>query len=1853
MASSTDARSRVPPRQSAKLRQHDARESQVLPFVRTRLSDLQRAGLADALRQIASGLKEFTQSNRRDADIVSGAALLACSLETGRHVGAFLAGDIALVSPSYEAVLRDPEWQGLCKTPAGARGWLLATCGPSLRSGSLDDRAGTRNARDYPARAWLPLSDTTAKLICAAQECLPSKLELYRERVKRDGMRQSDGHEAGLNELRAVRSVMRPFAKWVAHHHGIKLGAHLLKKVASDLPYRLANADGGDAALARILTGRLRRETQATSHYTTITRKQAAALYVDVIRSQDPQASFKSCLYPELPDPEQPLGATQPLAERTAEEILEAYKSPPVPRCDAGIDRLMHFHNVLTLRVWLMTSLAIGARTKSHTLINPETILPGNLVLVNDKQAKRDRQTVPENLPEQDGDAVGTIPTTRVIALPDHVAEQITAYGAHIDWLSGYFEPGSKAWEALESWREQERAQPRWEPLLWIGRGKDGSFVRQSKLSARGENGKLLAEVQRIRGNIWRKYMRSKLLGALPSEIIDAHFGHWQEGQGPWWRGAALDPVETWCRVREAISAILPAEEWEVIEFPRPDKRADPIRQRDTQVSGKGDAQSKPSDAASYPPPAPLVSLFDHEGFDRAQIAFDLERLHLRLVEGLPQSVEPEVFPGFLLLSAILWSGLINPATWDPWLAAVHDARLQGCKPGASIVFDFYPDPKAAFCVTQTLYHDPVTARLCDGWRVRQGEEAVPATVHLRTFFLTLFPEEKVSWLLAQLRDSLELRARLRLPAILVDYASGRHPSAPIKTSQSLEASVTFQKSSPYPNRPRRSKLAGGGALSAAMHAIIRRENEFYDNDIVPNRYDLHKCVRKGLVEAFQCRLDQPDWDSEPVTLDQLVGRLLYEMAAAPGWRKGTRLYRGAQIPPETVINYLRLSAKLFDAPLPWDERASLSCHLVANSPLHKSLGVPNAKGFVLDRAATFAALANFVTSWLQSLPHGSEEARSSFKKLLLNALKVFAVGRDTEEPLGDGGQHAADNGSTGRREDPRAEVTYRSYPLVTAEQFEVALRDMPAAAERCADEPSDCPRLVDIGRISTILMFRAGVRPLELSALMLDDLSIRCNDRGEVDFAELLITANEQLSRKTRLSRRVVPLDCLLEPQELALLRDWHRLRIIETGARFSGALLFDLAPSVKPRSSRGARLKASWILASIASALMEAEGGHNLPEPRKPKGRVPSRDQQARDYCHRLRHTAATCILASMLLPGDAGLPPDLAIKGLVPELVNLDRRRRLSKRLLGPGRSGRAIAHAVARILGHDDLTTLRATYLHLMDFSLGMACIRPAVQPALAREAMNRLDAFAGLPSRNWTRAYTRKLASGHHLRVIGDEENRPVALQLPQYRRAKRGRTQSKANDRAVVDCGYLGPRAGSGFNSACSMSLKPSLVLNSTPAPQDVADLVIRATKSGLSADEICQRFGIDAAKVLRLRRNWAELTSQKSLFRKQVIVGGDRRGKRKVARVFSGIDDPKWNSLASMPVQSAKHELSSAFRKYSDFLSNFSGTGVTGRSSRTAKVKFARTARVFFSRRDPYDGLIKLKYEQGKEIERYVSPLVIAAQEQGHLQAEDDGLSLSILLRADKQQSWENQSTGDGIGKRGGRGPGARANRIWVRSEPAGSKWAAYALMLRIIDAYDDMRPFTHSMQYHWASIRGLVSYLALADRNKDPSLPSWIGSRLYGRLERAAISPDDTFKRSCGFVGQGPGGAGYLFRLVGVNGFIVAGKVVSDEQEGRDPVRHLSCRSWRPQSHSSTKPYRISYAGGEIAIHREADASMIIRMRGPECSRKIASLFAGIATPKSGDDNNDLVIEVPANFAEPAEARLFAETGAAVRWG
>lgn len=1869
--------------QHAQVVQDDARARQLLPFVKIRLTDQQRSRLVEAIKA-ASTLSPHSESAA--LDIMAGAALVACSLETSRHVEDFLTAQISLSPTAFDPSRGLSQGQGLYVSQAGTVAWLLSSNGPKLTS---TDKV------TLDAGVWIPVPTVTMVLLEKSGPTLARMVSDYKA---------VQGEEESKS---SINSHLRPFNTWCARMFGLNVKFNLLNKIASDLAYRLANAPQCDAAIARIITSKLTRVTVATSHYTSLTRERAARHVVQTLSSLGPPAMFPQGAFTDIPEPRVLLGAPRTYSHAELHQIMDQFSQPAVPFTDAEYADLMEFHNTLTFRVWLMTSLATGARRHTTPLLNPDSILPGNLVLVNDKEAKAAR-----NPDVEDVQRAALIPKSRVVALPDHVADQIRSYGEHMDRLRGYFETGSKPRASLDRWFDNYRTNARWEPVFWQPKNDTGKILSLSRLlRLRKKAGyeKIGRRIMQVHGSHWRHYLRSELLDRVPSEIIDAHLGHWQEAEGPWWEGACLDPVETWNRIREATEMLLPAANWPVLKTPLPAAKyqkfvnsrtynQEPVSTDQNGVGCVDDENDPPRDNRLAP--TPLIDLFRPDRSVINKIAFIFEDRHLAAVKRFAQSdsaqneIDQKNWPGFVLASAMLWAGLINPETWKPFLEALVTAkRMAGSEPITQVQFAYHIDGVEGLH-PQTLYLDPVTSWLCSAWapapRVRLSDPLTCITDWLKGDRL---PDQAAveSMDKANLRDALEIRARLRLPGILVDYASGRNPSPAWNKSPTLGAEKFKADNRPYDYLNERyfreilpdddNVLTLAQDLRAAFNKMAALEDEKAQNHKL-NRYDTWEIYRKGLDDAFRavplCKIDRKN--AAEFTLEKVLGRFLREMATSEAERGELPLYRGATFESKDLHGIARKCYRLLHQPLPNVEKQNLAKYLDAQNPLAKLLEIKGTGHVPIDRKPQTKAIAASVHVWINSTKGNvTERLEGALAEALCRIANPLADATPHEKTFNSNlpkwvYKEWAQLNQKMPKKDKRAKASKTSYPLVTAKQFAIALDGLAAMGETKRNASSTAARnssvrafnrKADICRIAAILMYRAGLRPYELSGLMLDDLSMLCTDTADakrssnhadvphpdaIRSADLLITANMYLKRKTRFSRRLIPLDVLLEPEELKLLRKWQSLRLIESGGQTRDELLFDLAPG-DPARRPGERLRANWILVPVANALMEA-GCH-----REFKG-----NRTAEQFCYRLRHTAATCLLATLLLPRDAALSSTATLSEFVPALISPARRNRLEPRLLGPGRSGRAAAHAVARIMGHNDLVTLRSTYIHLMDWSLGMACCRPALQPPLPREALTQASHFvhnaAKKIKRNINPATMREDARRHHLSIpLASPRSGPtVKLILPQYRRAGRGQHANTAGATAAIDCGYLGRQKGTGFARLPKIGIVVDLALLSSPEPQDIADLVIRSNKSGLNARDMERRFGIDAKEAQRLLERWGELLQIKGILRRKDDNGPTAMETFSLYRPFA---QKNWNHLNSVPVQSVRNEFSANFRKYCHALTTIAlhdreaqvaNNQTDVPRSRSYQLKADRAVRMLLMRRNPHHGSFNLRFETGNDVKRYLDwfrqRIEANAGDAVQFTAKpierfNKAQPLRILLKhpnVQRQDATEEVCICN--------------SKRWVYKETDASKWAAYALLLHVLADKRDLKPFLQAAELYPSYIKQIITCLSPSTPPERCVLPIAAGSRLYTRLSNAKTDRD---KRSSGLVSDPVSNQGdavaYPFRLVGLDGRVAAG-LIQHAQDGPGVETagknlRIDGYSWQPRRYSAKSRHLIAFGLGQIGIARPPGGTLSIYIAlTPVNATAIGAVKTALtdlrATEIAGE--GEICWHVDPPMADTAEARLFA---------
>lgn len=219
--------------------------------------------------------------------------------------------------------------------------------------------------------------------------------------------------------------------------------------------------------------------------------------------------------------------------------------------------------------------------------------------------------------------------------------------------------------------------------------------------------------------------------------------------------------------------------------------------------------------------------------------------------------------------------------------------------------------------------------------------------------------------------------------------------------------------------------------------------------------------------------------------------------------------------------------------------------------------------------------------------------------------------------------------------------------------------------------------------KLCLMLGFRAGLRLRETLGLTVNDVF---EHRGG---CELIVTHNRLRRLKTLTSRRIIPLDALLETDELGLLLNWVRERRRAADASRAVGLLIGPIDSDKPLSE-------GPVANNLYDILYKATGS------------------ALRD--HHLRHSFGSYLAATLMLPDDTRDP---AVPETLATVISPERKGKLANRLLGPEKLGQHALHATSALLGHIVTTTTLRWYTHLLDLSLVHHVSRPSVEAALPR------------------------------------------------------------------------------------------------------------------------------------------------------------------------------------------------------------------------------------------------------------------------------------------------------------------------------------------------------------------------------------------------------------------------------------------------------------------------------------------------------------------------------------------------------
>lgn len=226
------------------------------------------------------------------------------------------------------------------------------------------------------------------------------------------------------------------------------------------------------------------------------------------------------------------------------------------------------------------------------------------------------------------------------------------------------------------------------------------------------------------------------------------------------------------------------------------------------------------------------------------------------------------------------------------------------------------------------------------------------------------------------------------------------------------------------------------------------------------------------------------------------------------------------------------------------------------------------------------------------------------------------------------------------------------------------------------------------------ILGFRCGLRRNEARYLRLIDL----HDEGR---AEMIVRTTRLRGLKSASATRRIPLDTLLLPDELRLLRHWKARRLREEKRVERQTLLF--CASGLPTTP----IPEGKVITTIREALIMVTGDATL-------------------RYHHLRHSFVNWLLVRV-----TGKSHGLRQQAPFLDHAEFDDQRvsELRAALLGNEPLGRKGAYLVSSLCGHAELGTTFESYIHLCDWLLSRELSRVEALPALSPDAAAKLTGIS--------------------------------------------------------------------------------------------------------------------------------------------------------------------------------------------------------------------------------------------------------------------------------------------------------------------------------------------------------------------------------------------------------------------------------------------------------------------------------------------------------------------------------------------
>jgi len=653
---------------------------------------------------------------------------------------------------------------------------------------------------------------------------------------------------------------------------------------------------------------------------------------------------------------------------------------------------------------------------------------------------------------------------------------------------------------------------------------------------------------------------------------------------------------------------------------------------------------------------------FSHENFMALPDVYTVEEAFLKHLKHEPPPTYTSRV-GQMLLSAMLFGGLIRKKWLTPWVEAIPSAISSNSLLWLDMVLKSEHAERERRAKNKAIKPDHIAVK--EAWEIRQRWLADPLTHALIIRWHSMFPEEMhagriVSPLVAvssylslilnagtripesfvtNLLSGCATRLGLQVPSFLRSYAEGRVKSVTLPESVWIRL-VRGKCVQPSDNSP---------VITEALHPIDElRSLPMYSKPSSPARQErmLRELLRIILPPGSNWKRDALVARKEIQNyLDLHLGEMCQALYCLAFWCIDLLTpYNRQDLANGRVKGKLRASSvrRYLDA---------IGKHLISSAGTLEILD--------LDGDELHDLYADVIEACPTANSKNTAGARLyAFHQFLLIRLQAPQV--DFSDLSGCKGPAEASVDAN----------------LISFASFDQIKRVL-------------CPNYVKASRLRkmqlliAIIAFRCGLRRSEVLKLRLIDL------QGLTE-PELLIRTNRYGYVKSNESIRRLPLASLLEDDELQLLLEWKNERNLEDGQKNSDALLFCL------KSQSTQRLSGNDIFAAIMQSVHQVTGDRNL-------------------VFHHFRHSFATWLLLRLIqvIPENSRQ----RFHFMQHPLFNNEACNKLRSALLGNQQLGRQALYAVAQLCGHAGPEVTLLHYFHLCELLLHAELSLPDNQPLL--------------------------------------------------------------------------------------------------------------------------------------------------------------------------------------------------------------------------------------------------------------------------------------------------------------------------------------------------------------------------------------------------------------------------------------------------------------------------------------------------------------------------------------------------------